>query len=120
MATKTKKSPWERLWSLLRKGPHADSGKADAVFICRLFRQQDGSWETDASIRHWCLDLPDEQRNGVPPGIPGAIMKAVAAKPIQKHVGGILKNVASAVIASKFGPQAAEAASGIIDTFTED
>ena len=47
-------------------------------------------------------------------------MKAVAAKPIQRHLGGILKNVASAMIESKLGPQAAQAASGIIDTFTED
>lgn len=116
---KDKKSPWERVWSILRKGPDGRD-KADAVFVCRLYLQEDGTWETDASIRHWLKDLPPEQKTGIPAGIPGAVMKAVAAKPIQKHVGGILKNVASAMIESKFGPQAAQAASGIIDTFTED
>lgn len=123
MEKKAKKSPWEKVWSALRKGPDARTtdDKADAVFVCRLFRQEDGTWETEASIRHWVRDLPpEEQKGGIPAGIPGAIMKAVAAKPIQRHLGGILKNVASAMIESKLGPQAAQAASGIIDTFTED
>jgi len=116
-----KKSLWDRVWSTLRSGPDGDTnGKADAVFVCRLYRQEDGSWETVASVRHWLKDLPTDQKNAVPAGIPGAIMKAVAAKPIQKHLGGILKNVASAFVESRLGPQAAQAASGIIDTFTDD
>lgn len=114
---KRKRSAVDKAFNTLRR---YQGRKADAIFVCLLNRREDGSWETDASFRHWIKDLPPDQKNAMPPGVPGAVMSAVSSKPIQKHVGKILKNAATAVLTPHVGEGAATVIGDIIDNFTNE
>ena len=112
-----KRSAVDKAFNTLRSH---EGRKADAVFVCRLYRREDGSWDTEGSFRHWIKDLAPDQKNAMPPGVPGAIMAAVTSKPIQKHVGKILKNAAAAVLTPHVGESAASVIGDIIDNFTNE
>lgn len=104
----------ERAWTALRKGRR---GKADAVFVFRLYAQDDGSWQTEGEFRHW-LDVAPEQANTILPGIPGAIIGAVSGVPIEKHLGQLLQ-VAAQQLTPMLGEQAATMAGDILRNFTK-
>jgi hypothetical protein len=110
-----KRSPLDKAYIAMRKG---EGRKADAVFVCRLYKREDGSWETDGSFRHWLKDLESEDKNALPAGVPGAVISAVSSKPIQKHVGKLLRNAASVVLAPHVGENTANMIGDIINNFT--
>lgn len=108
--------PVDKAFSVLRKGE--DGSKADAVFLCRCYLQEDGSWETVPIFRHWIKNLPEEERNSLPRGIAGAIIAAVTSKPLQKQVGRMLSTAAKSILAPHVGEGASELVSNIIENFT--
>lgn len=110
------RSPVDKAFSVLRKGQ--DGSKADAVFLCRCYLHQDGSWETVPIFRHWIKNLPEEEKNSLPRGIPGAIIAAVTSKPLQKQVGRMLSNAAKSILSPHVGEGASDLVGNIIDTFT--
>ena len=111
-----KRSPLDKAYIAMRQG---DEGrKADAVFVCRLYRCEDGSWNTDASFRHWIKDLDPDDKSTLPAGVPGAVIGAVTSKPIQKHVGKLLKNATTSVLTHYVGEDVAAMAGDFIKNLT--
>ena len=115
--TGKKRSPVDKAFAALRLGRDR---KADAVFVCRLYRREDGSWDTDGAFRHWIKGLDQEAKDALPAGVPGAIMGAVTSKPIQKHLGKLLKTAATSVLTPHVGENTAGIIGDIIRNFTSE
>lgn len=113
--TRKRSSPLQRAWAALRKG---DVGKADAVFVVRLYAKDDGSWTAEGEFQHWLKDVPEQYANTVLPGVPAAVMGLVSGYPLQKHLGKILQ-VGTQNLAPVIGESAAAFAGELLKTFTE-
>lgn len=108
-------SPLQRAWAALRKG---EAGKADAVFVVRLYAKEDGSWASEGEFKHWLRDVPEQYANTLLPGVPAAVMGLISGYPLQKHLGKILQ-VGAKNLAPMIGESAAALAGEVLKTFTE-
>ncbi len=114
---KKKLSVVDKAISALRKFKER---KADAIFVCFLYRDGEESWSSDGIFQHWVKGLNQDNKNALPPGVPGAVISAVSAKPIQKHLGRMLKTAATELLTPHVGENATGFVGKLIDNFTKE